>query len=295
MNDVKQLVVLSGKGGTGKTSVTAALAHLASQEMPLCLADADVDASNLELVLNPTKRETHDFSSGLMAEINPDTCISCGACYEACRFDAIIPGEPYRVDEGMCEGCSACFYRCPVEAITMRQPVVGQWFTSDTPYGPLYHAHLYAGGENSGQLVTLVKQKARLRAQDESRPMVLVDGPPGIGCPVISALSGASLALMVVEPTLSGVHDLERVLQLAQHFNVPSLVLINKADLSTARVDEIEAYCRDQQVPLVARLPYDTIVTEAMVQGQAVTAYTDAPVAQAIRQAWTKIKAHLDL
>ena len=288
-----QLVVLSGKGGTGKTSVTAALAHLVSQAMPVVLADADVDASNLELVLHPEERERHDFASGLLASIDPDICIACGECETACRFDAIVPGVSYQVDAIACEGCAACSYQCPVGAITMEEPVTGEWFLSDTPFGPLYHAHLFAGGENSGKLVTLVKQQARLRALDDHRPLVLVDGPPGIGCPVISASSGASLALLVVEPTYSGVHDLTRVLQLTRHFEVPAMVVINKADLSAARTEEIERFCQQEDLAIAARLPFDTVVTEAMVHGHPVTAYTKNPVTQALRQAWRRISVRL--
>ncbi len=296
--DPKQLVVLSGKGGTGKTSVTAALAHLASQEMAMSLADADVDAANLELVLGPEREATHDFASGLLAHVDAATCIACGECATACRFDAIHPtaeGAAYEVDPVACEGCAACHYRCPVDAIEMTEPVVGQWFVSRTPYGPLYHAHLFAGGENSGKLVTLVKQQARLRALDDELPLVLVDGPPGIGCPVISALSGATLALLVVEPTPAGAHDLARILELTRHFEIPAMALLNKADLSAPRAAEIADFCARQQVPIVARLPYDAIVTEAMVNGQAVTAYTDGPVAQALHEAWAEIKARLEL
>ena len=303
--DPKQLVVLSGKGGAGKTSVTAALAHLASQEMAVSLADADVDAANLELVLGPEREATHDFASGLLAHVDAATCIACGECEAACRFDAIHPssslsssktkGNAYEVDPIACEGCAACHYRCPVGAIEMTEPVVGQWFLSRTPYGPLYHAHLFAGGENSGKLVTLVKQQARLRALDDARPLVLVDGPPGIGCPVISAASGATLALLVVEPTPAGAHDLARVLELTRHFEVPALALLNKADLSAPRAAEIAAFCARQQAPIVANLPYDPIVTKAMVNGQAVTAYTDAPVTQALHAAWAEIKARLGL
>jgi MinD superfamily P-loop ATPase len=285
--------VLSGKGGTGKTSVTAALAHLASQAMPVVLADADVDASNLELVLHPEERERHDFASGLLASIDPEICIGCGECKTACRFDAIVPGVSYQVDAIACEGCAACSYQCPVGAITMREPVTGEWFLSDTPFGPLYHAHLFAGGENSGKLVTLVKQQARLRAQDDHRRLVLVDGPPGIGCPVISASSGASLALLVVEPTYSGVHDLTRVLQLTRHFGVPVMVVINKADLSVTRTEEIERFCQQEGLAIAGRLPFDTVVTEAMVHGHPVTAYTENSITQALRQAWSRISVRL--
>ncbi|HHS98206.1 MAG TPA: (4Fe-4S)-binding protein [Chloroflexi bacterium] len=297
---MKQLVVLSGKGGTGKTTVTAALAHLASQEIPLVLADADVDAANLELVLDPVRREEHDFMGGQVAVIDPEGCTACGICEAVCRFDAVHPPrEPfvyaYKVDPLACEGCAACYYQCPEKVIRMEEQQAGRWFRSDTRFGPLFHAHLFAGQENSGKLVTLVKQQARLLAMDTGAPLVLVDGPPGIGCPVISASAGADLALLVVEPTVSGVHDLERVLGTTDHFGVPALTVINKADLNPARAEEIAAFCAERGVDVVGRIPYDTVVTEAMVQGHPVTEHTDGPVAEALRTVWTRVKSRLGL
>ncbi len=291
---MKQIVVLSGKGGTGKTSVAAALVDLAAREKELVIADVDVDAANLGLVLEPEQVSAAIFRSGSLAWIDPEACISCGECHVACRFDAIIPpgavGEPYHVDALACEGCNACVYRCPVGAISTSKPVAGEWYEAQTAYGPLFHAHLAAGGENSGHLVTLVKQQARLRALDDERPLVLIDGPPGIGCPVISAVSGADLALLVVEPTLSGAHDLERVLATTTHFGVPAQVIINKADLSAARAHEIEAFCQERQIPVIGQIPYDTIITEAMVQGKNIIQYQpEGEVARAIRGIWGKI------
>jgi len=291
---VKQLVILSGKGGTGKTTIAAALAHLASQELPIVLADADVDAANLELVLDPTKREVQDFTGGKVAAIDPVKCTACGTCHEVCRFEAIIPGdEAYRVDSLACEGCAACYYQCPEEAIRMKEQQDGQWFRSDTRFGPLFHAHLFAGRENSGKLVTLVKQQARLLALDTGAVLVFVDGPPGIGCPVISASAGMDLALHVVEPTVSGVHDLERIMATTDHFGVPSLVAINKADLNPARSEEITTFCTERGVEVVGRVPYDDVVTEAMVQGQPVTEYSDGPVAEALSEIWDRIREGL--
>ena len=290
----KQLVILSGKGGTGKTTVAAALAHLASQDMPIVLTDADVDAANLELVLDPAKQEEHAFMGGQVALIDPDKCTTCGICAEVCRFDAVHAGdEAYRVDPLACEGCASCFYQCPEEAIRMEEQQAGLWFRSDTRFGPLFHAHLFAAQENSGKLVTLVKQQARLRGLDTGAALVVVDGPPGIGCPVISASAGMDLALHVVEPTVSGVHDLERIMATTDHFGVPSLVLINKADLNPARADEIAAFCAERGVELVGRIPYDTVVTEAMVQGRPVTAYTERPVAQALKETWSRVSARI--
>jgi MinD superfamily P-loop ATPase len=270
------LVILSGKGGTGKTSVAAALAHLASKEMPIVLADADVDAANLELVLKPVKVEQHVFMGGQVAVIDPERCQLCGRCYEVCRFEAILPGEDtYRVDPLACEGCASCLYQCPEEAIHSEEQQAVLWFRSDTRFGPLFHAHLFAGQENSGKLVTMVKQQGRLLALNdasgEGRALLIVDGPPGIGCPVISASAGADLALLVTEPTVAGVHDLERMLGTVNHFRVSALVLINKADVNPAHAADIEAYCRAHGITLVGRLPYDDVVTEAMVHGLPVT------------------------
>jgi MinD superfamily P-loop ATPase len=298
---VKQLVILSGKGGTGKTTVAAALAHLGSQELAMVLADADVDAANLELVLEPTKLEEHDFRSGQRAVIDADKCTACSVCETVCRFDAIIPpGEApfsyaYRVEPLSCEGCAACFYQCPEDAIRMEEQVAGRWFRSDSRFGPLFHAHLFAGQENSGKLVTVVRQQGRDLGAEIGAQLMLVDGPPGIGCPVISATTGVDMALLVVEPTVSGVHDLKRVLGTTEHFGVPALVAINKADLNLRRSDEVAAFCEERGVELVGRIPYNTAVTEAMVQGQPVTAFTDGSVSEALRGIWRRVKTHLDL
>ena len=298
---MKELLVLSGKGGTGKTTVAAALAHLGSQDLPMVLADADVDAANLELVLEPTKLEEHDFWSGKRAVIDEEVCTACGICESVCRFDAIIPpgNSPftyaYQVEGIACEGCAACFYQCPEDAITMEEQLAGKWFRSDSRFGPLFHAHLFAGQENSGKLVALVKEQGRDLASETGASLMLVDGPPGIGCPVISATTGVDMALMVVEPTVSGVHDLKRVLSTTEHFGVPALVVINKADLNVKRSDEVAAFCEGREVELVGRIPYDTVVTEAMVEGQPVTAYASGGVSDALRQVWERIKTRLAL
>ncbi len=298
---MKQLVVLSGKGGTGKTSVAAALAHLASQDRRIVLADADVDAANLELVLAPTRLEEHVFMGGQIAIIDPDKCTLCGRCYEVCRFEAIVydgsipRDEAFRVDPLACEGCASCVYQCPEEAIHSEERQAGLWFRSDTRFGPLFHAHLFAAQENSGKLVTMVKQQGRLLALDQDRELLIVDGPPGIGCPVISASAGADLALLVVEPTISGIHDLERALGTVTHFRVPALVCINKADLNPSYTAAIEAFCVGQGIEVVGELPFDTVVTEAMVQGQPVTDYQpDGAMASALHQMWARVQKCLD-
>ena len=295
---MKQLVILSGKGGTGKTSVTAAFAHLASLGPfadRVVLADADVDAANLELVLKPRILEQQEFRGGQVAEIDQDRCAFCGACESVCRFDAIIERDGYYVvDPIACDGCAACVYQCPTGGIAMHEQVVGNFFVSDCRYGPLYHADLFPGQENSGKLVALVKQHARQRALDEHRLLLLVDGPPGIGCPVISAVSGADLALIVTEPTVAGIHDLIRTLETVRHFGVRALVCINKADLYPAGVEAIAAQCRASGIATVGTIPFDLTVADAMVAGEAVTAFRPAaPAAVAIAAVWERMSAAL--
>jgi len=298
---VKQLVILSGKGGTGKTSVAAAFAHLACEgPSPLraVLADADVDAANLELVLRPQRLETHDFTGGSVAVIDPERCQGCGVCEQVCRFDAILPPEPVRhvctVDPIACDGCAACVYQCPEQAIRMEAQIAGRWYRSESRYGPLFHADLYPAQENSGKLVTLVKQNARLCALDGNYPIIIVDGPPGIGCPVISAAAGASLALIVAEPTVAGIHDLKRVLQTTMHFRIPALVVVNKADIYPQGAAEIEAVCAELGVELIGQIPFDPTVTEAMLNGEPVTAYrAESPSSQALVAIWQIVSARL--
>lgn len=291
---MKQLIILSGKGGTGKTIITAAFAHLASQgrfASQVILADADVDAANLELVLQPQLLEEQVFKGGQLAVIDQDTCSSCGDCQAVCRFDAINFADGlYLVDPIACDGCAACVYQCPTESIVMHEQVVGKFYMSESRYGPLYHANLFPGQENSGKLVTLVKQRARLQALDENRQLVIVDGPPGIGCPVISATSGADLALIVAEPTVAGVQDMHRVLQTVQHFGVRAMVCINKADIYSAGTDEIESVCREKGIEIVGRIPFDLTVASAMVAGEAVTAFRPkAPSSIAIAAVWEEV------
>lgn len=296
---MKQLVLLSGKGGTGKTSLAAAFAHLAHDgpsPVRAVLADADVDAANLELVLHPKRRETHDFTGGSLAVIDPRLCNGCAACESACRFDALLPGPVYQVNAIACEGCAACVYQCPQEAIRMEPQTAGQWYRSDSRYGPLYHADLRPAQENSGKLVTMVKQQARLAALDGGHPLLIIDGPPGIGCPVISALSGADLALIVAEPTAAGVHDMGRILETVAHFRIPALVCINKADLHPEGTQQIEAFCRQRNLEVIGRIPFDATVARAMRNGEPVTAFdAGAPASREIAIVWQKVLASLDL
>ncbi len=287
---MKQIVVLSGKGGTGKTTVAAALAHLASREARIAMVDADVDAANLELLLSPQKRETHEFVGGKVAAIDRELCTDCGSCVEVCRFEAIQrDGRGLQVDPIACEGCASCFYRCPSEAIKMEDAVSGLWFRSDTRFGPLFHAHLFPAAENSGKLVTQLKQRARELVEEENRDYLIVDGPPGIGCPVIAACSGSDLALLVTEPTAAGVHDLQRILATVRHFRVPAAVAINKCDLNIARRREIQGFCDAEDIPVAAQIPFDTDVTRAMVHGRVVTEEPKGKLSRGLERIYSQL------
>ena len=299
---MKQLVILSGKGGTGKTSVAAAFAHLAREgtpALPAVLADADVDAANLELVLQPHRLQEHEFLGGVVAVIDAGLCQGCGACVDACRFGAVLPpasggGMEYQVDPIACDGCAACVYECPHEAIRMETQLAGHWFRSESRHGPLFHAELRPAQDNSGKLVTLVKQQARLHALDTGAAILIVDGPPGIGCPAISAAAGADLALIVAEPTAAGIHDMERALQTAAHFGLPSLVCINKSDIYPPGAESIEAHGRQHGIAIAGRIPFDPIVTESMVNGEPVTAYRPgSPAGRAMAGLWERVAERL--
>jgi MinD superfamily P-loop ATPase len=284
---MKEVVVLSGKGGTGKTSIVGSLAVLAKSKV---LVDCDVDAADLHLLLKPVTRETDDFWSGQIAFISEDKCTRCDLCQDVCRFRAITD---YKVDPISCEGCGFCAQICPAEAITMKENISGRCFISDTKYGTLVNARLGIAQENSGKLVALVRQKARDIAERQGVEYIISDGPPGIGCPVISSLSGASLALLVTEPTLSGIHDLERVLDVCRHFSVPAVVCINKCDINEDNTQQIEKYCLEQRVDIVARIEFDNVVTEAIVNGLPVVEYSAGKVSHQINLLWQNIDERL--
>ena len=284
---MKEVVVLSGKGGTGKTSIVGSFAALAKGAV---LADCDVDAADLHLILQPAIQQRHEFWSGQTALIDETRCTQCDLCQELCRFKAI---KDFKVDPVSCEGCGFCSYICPAEAITMKENLAGHWFTSETKYGPLVHARLGVAQENSGKLVATVRQQAKMIAEKQGFDYIISDGPPGIGCPVISSLSGANLALLVSEPTLSGMHDLERVLGVCRHFGVPALVCINKYDVNEDNTRQIESYCRGQRVEVAARVPFDNAVTEAIVHGLPVVEYTDGVVSIEIAKLWQSISDFL--
>jgi len=285
---MKEVVVLSGKGGTGKTSIVGSFAALAKNKV---LVDCDVDAADLHLLLQPVMREKHEFWSGQVAFIDDQRCTECGLCQDLCRFAAI---KDFRVEPTSCEGCSFCSYVCPEEAVTMRENLAGQWFISDTGYGPLVHARLGIAQENSGKLVTLVRQQARQMAEKDGASYIISDGPPGIGCPVISSLSGANQALLVTEPTLSGIHDLERVLGVCRHFGVKALVCINKYDINEDNTRQIEGYCSRQGIEIAARIPFDNVVTEAMIHGVPVVEYSRNGVSHQIESLWETVSKSLN-
>lgn len=299
---MKQLVILSGKGGTGKTSITAAFAQLAykgPKPLSVVLADADVDAANLELVLQPRRIEEHNFFSGAVAVIDEDRCEECGICEHICRFEAILPlgsenRSSYNVNPITCDGCAACVYQCPEHAIRMETQLAGYWFRSESRFGSLLHAELLPAQENSGKLVTMVKQQARLLAIDAGSELVLVDGPPGIGCPVISAAAGADLALIVTEPTAAAIHDMQRVLQLTQHFRLPALTCINKADIYPEGTYQIRNFCNQNNIKVVGSIPFDDSVTLAMLNGEPVTAYKpNAPASLNLVDLWQQLTIDL--
>ncbi len=291
---MREIVIISGKGGTGKTSLAASFAILAQNAI---LADCDVDAADLYLILTPEIKETHEFWSGHEAIIRQGVCTACGACLNLCRFNAIkevqdATGAPtFHVDPTSCEGCSVCARFCPEGAVEFKERLCGNWMISKTRAGPMVHARLGIAAENSGKLVSTVRQEARKLAESKGRNMILIDGPPGIGCPVIASITGASQVVIVTEPTMSGAHDLARILALAKHFAIPAFVCINKWDICPALAAQIEEQAASSAVPVLGRIRYDSAVTEAQKAAKTVIE-TDAPCADDIRKAWNNLLQH---
>ncbi|MFA6659195.1 MAG: ATP-binding protein [Victivallaceae bacterium] len=284
---MKELVIVSGKGGTGKTSITAALAALAGNAV---LADCDVDAADLHLLLHPEKIASHQFISGHEAIIDPEKCRNCGECMRLCRFKAItVKNNNFMVDPYACEGCGVCVRFCPAQAIDFFESLCGEWYESKTSFGVMFHAKLAPAAENSGKLVSQVRQAARETAEKQGSKLILVDGPPGIGCPVIASLTGASAVLIVAEPTVSGEHDMKRVLSLAGHFKIPAMVCVNKWDLNPEVTENIEQIGLKSGARVVGRVPYDTIFTEAMVNGRLVIDYPETSGAESVIKIWENI------
>lgn len=297
---MQELVVISGKGGTGKTSITAAFAALAQNAV---LADCDVDAADLHIVLEPNVRQMSEFCGGKQAVIDPEKCIGCGKCADMCRFDAIGldgPGnstieKTYAVDPVSCEGCRVCVEFCPADAIEFNDAINGQWFVSDTRFGPMVHARLGIAEENSGKLVTLIRQKAKEIAKEQGHDLMIVDGSPGIGCPVIASITGADVVLIVTEPTLSGKHDLERVASLAANFGITTLVCINKADVNREIAREIADNARERGMRVVGEIPYDEAFTKAQIMKATVIEYTGGDIAERVKALWRQVTYALAL
>ncbi len=287
---MKEIVVISGKGGTGKTSITASFAYLGGNRV--VVADCDVDAADMHLLLKPRVVRTQDFFSSQVAAIDNDICTDCGECMDVCRFDAIeIRDSEYFIKPLDCEGCGYCSRICPVGAIELSLQNDGQWFISKTnAHNTLVHAKLGIGAENSGKLVAKVKNKARQIAKYNSRDFVIVDGSPGIGCPVVSSLSGADFVVLVTEPSVSGLHDLKRVYQLIKQFNIKAGCIINKHDLNPQKTKEITAFLKDQGIENIARLPYDEDFTKAMTLGKTIMEYSNGKLADIVADSWEKIK-----
>ncbi len=291
---MKEIVVISGKGGTGKTSVTAAFAHLAGEKA--ILADCDVDASNMHLVTHPEIIKKEAFFSGVIASINANECIGCGRCMDVCRFNAVKPlNNKYAIDKINCEGCGYCEKICPVEAITMEPQKSGDVYYGNTALaGGMVYAHLGIGAENSGKLVARVKQEAGTMAEERKKDIVLVDGSPGIGCPVVSSLSGAAYVVVVTEPSVSGFHDLDRVLELINKFHLPSGCLINKYDLNEKISNDIIKTLNERGVAYLGAIPYDSDFTKAIKQGVPVTTLSNESITHPIAEAWEKIIEHIN-
>lgn len=282
---MKQLTVLSGKGGTGKTTITASLAILANNPV---IADCDVDAPDLHMLLHPEIIETQEFKGSKLAEIDQNKCIECGLCQKACRFEAITD---FKIDAMRCEGCGTCLTVCPESAIYLKERVSGQAFISKTKYGMMSHALLFPGEANSGKLVTLVRHNARQIAEKEKSSLILIDGPPGLGCPVIASVSGIDVGVIVTEPTVSGIHDMKRVLKLLNYFNVLSLICINKHDINKENTQKIEKFCEKQKIGVVGKISFDPIVTEAMVSEKPVVNYSpENVVSREIKELWESIR-----
>lgn len=295
---ISELVVISGKGGTGKTSVVASFAALADNAV---LVDCDVDASDLHLILDPRVVSSQDFSGGMMASIRAERCTGCGICEQVCRFEAVSPTGPanewvdatYSIDPVACEGCGVCVYFCPSRAIDFTPAINGQWFVSESRFGPMVHARLGVAEENSGKLVTTVRNAAKKIAEASGRSQVIIDGSPGIGCPVIASLTGAAMALIVTEPTLSGMHDLDRVAELTSHFRIPTGICVNKCDIHPEMTETIRERAEARGMDVLGVIPYDAAVTHAQIAGKSVVEFSNGPAASAIESLWNAVRERI--
>jgi len=295
---MKTLAVISGKGGTGKTSLVASFAKLAHRAV---LADCDVDAADLHLILSPQVRHEEPFRGGKRASVRTEVCTDCGICKDVCRFGAVHQnGQPhspdhgtYHIDPHACEGCGVCVWSCGDNAIEFSETDSGKVFVSDTRYGPMVHAQLYPAEENSGKLVTRVRTVARDVAAKDGLELIILDGSPGIGCPVIASVTGADLVLVVTEPTQSGRHDLERVAELTAFLRIPTVVCINKWDINPEVAASIESVAHERGISVVGKVRYDPAVTAAQVMKSSIVEYTGGVITQEVQDLWRGLQRNL--
>jgi MinD superfamily P-loop ATPase len=295
---LKEIIVISGKGGTGKTSIVASFAALAKNAV---LADCDVDAADLHLLLAPDVKQTTDFSGGKLASVITESCIGCGRCKEVCNFDAPVLNGPgndivaktYRIDPISCEGCGVCVHFCPADAIRFDEAINGQWFISETRFGSMVHARLGVAQENSGKLVSLLRKEAKKIAAEQGKDFIIVDGSPGIGCPVIASITGADLVLVVTEPTLSGRHDLDRVVELTKHFDIPTVICINKYDINPKITEEIKNTARGSNLQVAGEIAYDSAVTKAQLAARSIVEYSNGGLKSQIMSLWESVLSAL--
>ena len=283
---MREITILSGKGGAGKTTVAAAIASLAGNAI---FCDNDVDAADLHLILNPEIKEEYRFDSGTIAQIDPGVCTNCGLCAEYCRFDAIHydPSGQLYINPFQCEGCRLCERICPVQAITSHTNTNNSWYISDTRFGTLVHAKMGPGEENSGKLVTCIREKAKQLATEKGADFIISDGSPGIGCPVIASVTGTDVVLLVIEPSLTGIHDAERLYKLVRSFNITTFALINKFDINEEITEQAESFLKTNDIPLVGKIPFDTKFVESMVEGKTIFEYTPgADLCKIFEKAW---------
>ncbi len=285
---MKEIVVISGKGGTGKTSITASFAALAGN----CITvDCDVDAADLHILLNPEIKEQNRFISGKLASIDSDLCIDCGKCKSKCNFDAIRQKDnKYYIESSLCEGCGLCNFICPAGAIKFESRDCGEWYKSETKYGPMVHAKLGIAAENSGRLVSLIRDEAKKWANQIDCDLILIDGPPGIGCPVISSISGVDGVLVITEPTFSGIHDLERILELTKHFKIDTMVAVNKFDINTDNTRKIKKMCFASDAKYVGKISSDQGMVNAQMQGMSIVEYGNSKCVKEIENIWFNVK-----
>ncbi len=287
---MKEIVVISGKGGTGKTSITASLTYLGGSE--ILVADCDVDAADMHLLLQPDFAKEEDFYSGLVAEIDEEFCINCGKCADVCRFDAIpFKNNQYVVEPLDCEGCAYCAKVCPVSCIDMNDAYAGKWFISTTRLNtPMVHARLGIGSDNSGKLVSKVKNEAKELATKLDKKYVLIDGSPGIGCPVVSSLSGANYVVLVTEPSISGIHDLKRIYDLVKSFKIKAGCIINKYDINEVGTNEIIKFLEEENIEYISSIPYNENFTKAMTNAQTIVEFDNGELKEILTQSWKRIK-----